>query len=136
MSIINYEARILKLADFLEVLQPALFEMSVWQEQDKKGHWHKHANVKCGTAACALGWATAVFPRSLYYDTTNGHIHIKGQEKCYIDNYRTASSFFNIPWIDAHELFRPSTNARTPKTVSKMLRDYVTKSRENQSLPV
>lgn len=48
--------RLLKLADFLDALPPARFDYGVWVRSD----WQGSSDLSCGTAACALGWATTI----------------------------------------------------------------------------
>lgn len=48
--------RLLKLAEFLERLPRKRFNYATWVGDD----WEGKPNLSCGTAACALGWATTI----------------------------------------------------------------------------
>lgn len=48
--------RLLKLAAFLEKLPPERFDYDRWVGND----WLGEPDLSCGTAACALGWATTI----------------------------------------------------------------------------
>lgn len=104
-----HKQRLLKLAKFLrevvasvdenanEFARP-IFEMDDWLRRDSNHHQHRRASIKCGTTACAAGWATAVFPE-LYFSIPHGHIHMAG-EKCTNPNetayYDHVAKFFGL----------------------------------------
>lgn len=52
----EYHARLLKLAAFLEQLDPKRFNYRRWVGDDWKGA----QDLSCGTTACALGWAATM----------------------------------------------------------------------------
>lgn len=58
--------RLKKLGEFLKTVPDERFDMGFWariEGDDAQGEVGDTAD--CATAACALGWATVVFPRSL-----------------------------------------------------------------------
>ncbi len=52
-----YQARLRKLADFLDTLPKEAFYFGSWVENWSGG---SAMNASCGTTACAFGWATAI----------------------------------------------------------------------------
>lgn len=118
-----HKDRLLKLAAFLRTVPIKQFDMGWWVEADKKGHNHEHASLKCGTTACALGWATAVFPQ-LYYDVETSSILIKNHE---YDNYElneeTAKVFFGLTEDGFEDLFMGS--AKTGKEEAAIIEKFV-----------
>lgn len=75
-----YAKRLLKLADFLEALDPEDFDYSTWCNARWTGE------PSCGTTACALGWATAMpcFRRLGARMISGGHPYLEGDEDGYI----------------------------------------------------
>jgi hypothetical protein len=115
-----YDRRLLKLADFIEIVPPKLINMDTWVSEDRNGHFHSHASVKCGTAACALGWATAVFPRYLYF--YNGGVRLRGYFTK--DPFTITEIFFNISTGVAYHLFGGG-DLRSGKAVAKSIRKLI-----------
>lgn len=119
-----YDKRLLKLAAFLRTKVPkGLLKMGEWMDEDPKGHHHRHANLKCGTPACAAGWATAVF-RELVYDWGTYEI-------TYRDNDSTADAiaeFFQYSWgHDSYNIF--GADQRTPQEEADLIEKYVNERR-------
>ncbi len=119
-----YDKRLLKLAAFLRNHVPEkLLNMGLWVDIDRKGHKHKHANLNCETPACALGWATAIFPE-LSYNWTTHQIVLKGKTKAI---QRTVKEFFNVEWGDNYStgvrLFGPFR--RTPEEEAQIIEQFV-----------
>jgi hypothetical protein len=117
-----YRRRLLKLAKFLREKVPAkLFNLEIYLDADKKGHKHAHAAVSCGTSGCALGWATAKFPRDLRYNKT---IDLVTCIKVASD----AGGFFGINWHNNRDLwmwlFGPH-HRRTPCQEAKVIEQFV-----------
>lgn len=87
----KYQNRLLKLAKFLrEQVPPSLLYMRQFMMPDKNGHVHERASIECGTPACAMGWATAVFPELVYNDNDSSVI-VKGSR-----DYNSAYAFFGF----------------------------------------
>ena len=108
--------RLLKLADFLETEVPhEHFDMGDWGTGNFK-------QMKCGSAACALGWGSAVFPRSLkmvkdkhgLYDV----IHTKSGRK----NEEAGEEFFGLTPVQAYQMFMPDEGYNTIKDVVEHIR--------------
>jgi hypothetical protein len=49
------QRRLFVLADFLDTVPEKDFDFSIWADTQEK-----HLTPGCGTAACAMGWATAI----------------------------------------------------------------------------
>ena len=109
--------RLEKLAHFLEHdVRAEEFDMGTWGQ---RGFW-EHA---CGTAACAMGWATVCFPGeglrmvfpkasewtgSVIYDGASG--------------FEAAARFFEIPFDHALRLFG---TRGSPGAVAERLLEYI-----------
>lgn len=50
-------ARLLRLAEFLDTLPPERWNYEVWVDTER---WEGKPDLSCGTQACALGWACAM----------------------------------------------------------------------------
>lgn len=89
------------------------------------------ANHKCCTKACALGWATTIWPKHLklstgYYGTDVILIN-SGYEAGY-ENFEAAEQFFDITYDEAIDLFAPNEKLgkyATPKQVAKNILKFV-----------
>lgn len=102
--------RLLKLADFLDTLPAKRFDISLYAEDG-------FSKDNCGTAACACGWATVVFPRSrlklkknkLYdYSFHTNIISYKDKHDKELEGTLAAAAFFDIPHKIANNLFLAS----------------------------
>lgn len=112
--------RLLKLADKLETIREETFNMGTWAYRDDP-------KIKCATSACALGWATTVFPRSLKlvpkyeYDEFAANVqHINSG----FEGVAAGEKFFNLSTNDADWIFNSGFNA-TAKEKAKEIRDLV-----------
>lgn len=109
--------RLLKLAEFLETKVPSEhFDMGTWGDGDFKKH-------ECRSVACALGWATAVFPRSLKLmgdgiDEAAEVLHWKTGTT----GTNAAQEFFGLTHDEATDLFMPGNGNDTVKQVTKNIR--------------
>lgn len=89
--------RLLKLADFLETADlPGKFDMGSWSEEEESGR------PKCGTAACAMGWATTIpsFRRAGLFLNEYGEPEFEGHTES-----EAAAHFFSIAISQARDLF-------------------------------
>lgn len=126
--------RLLKLADFLEKLPNRKFYLGSWiggnwDEGDDEAHGDLN---RCGTTACALGWATMLpFAKTekvrLCPDQTKGTFMIG---KNYVEPEHAARKLFGVSYTEFTELFYPSGLADglytiTPKDYAKELRTWV-----------
>lgn len=120
--------RLLKLADFLEKLPPRKFAMRTWATAAKEGR------PSCGTAACALGWATAIpafYKAGLYLHPTPERLFHQYEPR--IGRRRQISAgafFFKLSRKQALELFAPADTERLSgkhgqKVVIKRIRALV-----------
>lgn len=155
-------SRLLTLAYYLKTeVKPQNFDMSYWghkwvetpEEKETSclvdlqlGQQVKHKQVKeitCGTSACALGWATVVFPEVMRlgsWDETmsddegnateeEGHVEFKMGEDGWewVDGYSPhIHDFFGITAEEGGDLFHDSLDA-TPKQKAKQIEDLVSK---------
>lgn len=116
--------RLLQLADFLETLGPERFDLQWWA-------YNGFSPNKCGTTACAVGWATTIpaFKKAglkLYRDYDDGLYPIY---KTY-DSWDAVKVFFKLSMKDAEWLFNsgyyPVEQNNNPKYVAKRIREFVT----------
>ena len=99
-------ARLHKVIDMLETADlPGEFNLNVLAEQAKNGR------PACGTAACALGWATTIpsFRAAGLTLDYRGRLHLKGANG--LDWRTIASQFFDIDHYEAGDLFYSTQNA-------------------------
>ena len=113
--------RLTQLADGLELsVKDEWFDLASWST---KGFKQK----KCGTTACAMGWAVVIFPRSKLrlVDEDNGNSDIKYKG---LHGFEAAAKFMYISESDAEYLFAPSAypdEARERLHVVERIRDFV-----------
>lgn len=111
--------RLLQLADYLENVVAKLPDV---QSRFSMGHWFERlaeacgfdrpTPVVCGTSACALGWATAVWPElkiRIYEKETQGIVAFQpdGEDGCRYEGIAAAEVFFGLDNQQAHHLFAP-----------------------------
>lgn len=120
--------RLLKLADFLETVPKDNFDMGVVYEDEgmfagdcapKYPQPKKH----CGTAACAMGWATAIpsFRKAGLHLGEDGEVYFEGSSY----SFESAEIFFDILDEEATFLFTRSGAGNTPKQVARSIRKFV-----------
>jgi hypothetical protein len=118
-------ARFYRLASFLERLPPHKLDMSV--VLDLKGS-QKMDPYSCKSAACAMGWLPAVFPRYFKWRATPvvpewewGVVLKPGL----LEDYDAAAKFFDIPFKHVLVVFGPGRKKyRTPEQVAKYIKQY------------
>lgn len=112
-------SRLLTLAYFLKTrVDPAKFDMRSYCNPDDD-------LTSCGTTACAMGWATVVFPEQF---------ELRGDDVVCHDGLRIGEiEFFGLardesfsPGGDWDHLFG-GRHARTPKQEAKVIEDFVAK---------
>jgi hypothetical protein len=90
-------AKLLKLADFLEKkVKSKWFNLLYWYAPgfEKK---------VCNTTACALGWATQIWPRQL--KLTAGSVMFRNENKEFMDSFQVGANFFGISKTQSWYLF-------------------------------
>ena len=94
--------RLLGTAEFLEdYVKDDWFDLGYWATD---GFTEK----KCGTTACAFGWAAVKYPRSLALFQTEGAITgVRLRNKPYFNNFLAAEMFYSISAKEARYLFSP-----------------------------
>lgn len=116
--------RLRKLINFMKTeVKKEWFDFGVWAD-------HGFEEQKCGTQACALGWATQLFPRhmELYISDNNRSTLIRSlDKKCF--GIEVAMNFFGLHQVDADYLFLNAfdddTRAMTPKEWSKIANKFL-----------
>jgi hypothetical protein len=117
--------RLLKLADFLAKLPRSKnFDMGQIASKVEDGH------PACGSAACAIGWATAIpsFRRAGLHLNRDGYVRLKGV-RCVTGFSEAAQAFFGIDYADARHLFGdhhwPLVGTVARRAAVKRIRDLV-----------
>lgn len=118
--------RLLKLAEFLEKLPDHKLDMKIvcaLRGSDKMNPY------ECKSAACAMGWTPAVFPRLLRWQHV---LDFDGAEVIGVADDEDACDwmamwrFFDIPERDADVIFGAGRkDYRRPKEVAAGIREYV-----------
>jgi hypothetical protein len=139
--------RMLKLADFLEQLDPKKFDLNYLVKSDKaqvrdeygledkpEGKVpSKHYVLEedfCGTAACAIGYCPIVFSRHARYGF-DFHSHmwdVVDKNNHELTGMEWAGEFFGVGWGETVFLFSPEAypeGRRGPKSVARRLRYMV-----------
>lgn len=122
--------RLLKLAEFLKKqVEPEWFNLGVFADD---GFQHR----KCGTTACAWGWASQCFPRSgITLDTWDG----SELTVCYggYTDYDAAKAFFEMTGDQVRYLFDPYSypmgDCTEKDDVARRIKSFV---KNNGILPV
>lgn len=136
--------RLAKLADFLETVPRKRFDMRVWAYAQEKFVFRKDKPVvttspECGTSACALGWATAVFPRHLMLtalptcqcgecrDREPRRAEVVLRENPKVEGFDAAEKFFALTMPQAYELFDTPYGEKkvTPKQKARQIRRFI-----------
>jgi hypothetical protein len=139
--------RLLRLAEFLERLNPALFRIAGWTNgvergvsainggklRLKAGITEDDVNeTACGFAACAVGWACTLpdfQADGLYYNVLDGY-PVHGQ----FENWEAVEAFFGLEPQQAWHLFSLSDYQEAgkdwreevpPDEVAKRIRDMI-----------
>lgn len=111
--------RLLVLAAFLDTLPPEKLDMGVWAEKQK-----------CGTVACAVGWACQIpeFQEAglrVEWDKDECAVPVFGV----VCGWATPAVFFGLPITCVHYLFDSelyeANAAVSPRTVAARIRDFV-----------
>lgn len=117
------KAKLLKLAAFIAKLKPHKLDMDLYA--DFRGS-RKLIPTRCKSAACALGWATVVFPRELKLVAEDGEVgFVVMRHDDWEDSYAGAQ-VFDVPQEDADQLFGAGQlGYETPAQVAATIRRYV-----------
>lgn len=124
--------RLLKLADYLETVPPEKFDMGTWiTGEEIPGKSDEGNLLECGSAGCALGWATMV-PE---FREAGLFFHRTSIVFCEHDSFRAAEAFFGLDSHDSQLIFSsleyPGGRSE-PSEVSARIRDLVAvRSRED-----
>ncbi len=121
--------RLTQLADFLETtVKPGWLNMKIWADDG-------FAEQKCGTTACAFGWATQCFPELEINRDEHGLVNEWGVRIVGTESYGfdAAEEFFELSERDVMRLFCPDFYSRDEQTdaaaVIQRIRDLVSKHR-------
>ena len=114
--------RLAKLADFLETVPEDKFNMDVWAYLG-----NKTSLGDCGTAGCALGWATKIFPElTINFSFSNPYpdLYFEG-----FRNYSALELFFDLDFELSRDLFSalryPDPANISPQEVANKIRQAV-----------
>ncbi len=119
--------RLLTLAYFLKTqVEHRHFDMS-WFTNTKGGNLHK-----CGSTACALGWATVVFPKVFHFCGTR----IRHEKLAWIPSMKYSAEFFGVEletrgshpkygYDEWTHLFGSGHYLRSPKAEANVIEDFV-----------
>lgn len=142
-------ARLNKLLDLFENFDEKVngkFDLSIWaRELDND-------KPKCGTAACALGWATAIpsfrkagfrLVKDDFFSRENDHVNLKWKP-AYKDiedlPFTAAAYFFGITIKDADDAFDSDGSKVTRKQMISRLKKLIKKNEKrlakNGNIPV
>ncbi len=111
--------RLLLLADFLETVPPERFDMARWTGVD----WAGKSDLSCGTAACAMGWATTI-PQFRKLGLKLNKFGVP-EFKSYF-GYGAATRLFDIDFYETTYLFASYTNFRhSSRNVARKIRDFI-----------
>jgi len=133
-----HKARIRKLADFLATVvhkadvrvrkatensgEPReKFDMGYWAEGIGKDKKLGVTKAKCGTSACAMGWATVVFPRTIHLNEDDGDFIPQMIRKPKIACEEIGIEFFGMTEEQADDAFL-SGLSRSAKDEAAVLR--------------
>ncbi len=111
-------SRLLTLAWYLKTeVPPSRFSMDLYAES---ADLHR-----CGTAACAFGWSTIVFPDQFRLETLCGFVNVfHGSKRCDYDS-RFAKGFFGIDNDESYHLFSGDYLDRTPQQEANIIEKLV-----------
>lgn len=134
-----YDRRLTKLATFLKKVPKKLFDLAVittfsgddckpFSSVVKEGlEGLVKKDLKCGAAACAIGWCPAVFPRLCRWDSS-GEVAPR-DDKSYYSSFRTAEAMFGLDTAESAYLFDPVNyddgGDTTAKQVAERILDFV-----------
>jgi hypothetical protein len=147
-----FKDRLLKMADFLDTVPPKHFCLDVITGITNHNISSKEHNRlieasevvtdlkeikknmkphKCGSAACAIGWLPAMFPRSFEWRPNSGDVILRNN---LLVNFSAAEHFLGLTGHQCCLLFIPEyypRDHRGPKSVAKKIRKFV----ETNKLP-
>jgi hypothetical protein len=91
-------AKLLELAGFLEsYVQDEWFDLNHWQQ----GGFSRR---ECGSVACAMGWATQLWPNEVVF---NGFGEVSLAKNLLVTDYEVAIELFGISYLQSCYLFHP-----------------------------
>lgn len=125
----NGRERLRLLAQFLRLVPEERFDLMSWADSDFQTN-------ECGTAACACGWATVIFPefqlkKEIFAKEDDEDYEIFQYELVYQDfvNWRAVEEFFNLYTHQCYSLFNksfydePATPTLVSERIDKLLKD-------------
>ncbi len=117
--------RLLTLAYFLKTrVQIRHFDMRSYWNESKIDDWYPIPpdlnKPSCGTSACALGWATVVFPDVFVLSQNFGVIAKGKQQIC-----ECTREFFGITSDEENHIFYVCSEGRTPLQESRVIEAVV-----------
>ena len=113
--------RLFQLAEFLETVDEDRFDMQCWASSDTLN------DPKWSSSACALGWATMLFPQDLQLvkDIDRDIWTVRHIPSGKVE-FRAATEFFSIPFEVADELFGDDGNGQhDPQEKAAQIRVFI-----------
>lgn len=124
--------RLNKLADYLDTIPEENYDQNTFLRTHQD---YCKAEPICGTAACALGWATNIFPERLSFDNTGllmfvdrwgAKQHVDGMLSSEDITTKGLAVFFEISPEEIDMLFGVETEIIiTPKMKAQQIRDLI-----------
>lgn len=124
-----------RLANFLKTLPKKKFNFDVIGTCDAKNA-DKTKTAKCCTAACALGWATVLWPKKMkmhVYDTDDSKTYTNVSYDDVYDDFEAGEKLFSISYDESRYLFDPwcresvlserSTNTQVANHILKFVKE-------------
>lgn len=111
--------RLLKLADLLETVDERRFNLFSWSDPN----FYEH---KCGTTACAVGWAMTIPSFKRAGLVPEGYWNVPTYKRS--RGWLAIQEFFGLSYTETVELFyvdQYSEENRNPYSVAKRIRELV-----------
>jgi hypothetical protein len=121
------QEKLLRLADFLEILPDERFNLKRWSQD----HFEPTA---CETTACACGWASVIFPelalKPVKFNTGRKSIYFTDKDNIEYFGWIAIEKFFDLTQEEANDLFfvdsyRECNIEPSRKNVIKRIREFV-----------
>lgn len=132
-------SRLLKLADYLDVLPEKQFDFS--RVSDSTGE-DESKDYSCGSVGCAVGHTPYIWPELVKFNGLNLSLLNNSYEETFVNYLNVAMFLFDLDLDDSMFLFSPpgkkegdgrlSSNA-TPKQVSDRIRQFIEQRKKNDS---
>lgn len=117
LKIKDGKTRLSLLAQFLRNIPEDRFCLASWSDEDFE-------EDVCGTTACAMGWATTIFPQlQLNEGFCVSLINDNGKAECV--DFDAGAVFFNIPYSISMKFFDPYSYPNKSNTTAVQVADRI-----------